>query len=174
MIEQPITREDELSREIAAQRRADWIWAAERSDTFAQAQRQIAIGWASFSLKTALAINGGAAVALLAFFGAVLDKKTGTNAVQALALAGLVFTVGVALAALAGFCAYVSDRLASDTWDTPWDHFKRLQREGEPPDRGRYSAASNVFFWAAVVLWCCSFIAFVTGSVMSYRGFLSL
>lgn len=73
---------------------------------------QAAIGSANVALRAFLLINGGAAVALLAFLGSLAGQIDGPDIVT-LATPLMDFAIGVAVAALAAGLAYLTNYSAA-------------------------------------------------------------
>lgn len=69
------------------------------------------------ALKSCILINGGAAVALLAFLGHLVEQKEPAVPVQSLAYAMAVFVGGVFAGGLASGFTYLSQWFFADDWD---------------------------------------------------------
>lgn len=69
------------------------------------------------ALKSSILINGGAAVALLAFIGRIWDEKTGQTAVDALTSALVLFSFGVLAGAIGTAATYFSQLLYASNWN---------------------------------------------------------
>ncbi len=59
------------------------------------------------ALKSAILINGGAAVALLAFIGSVWDKTTNPNVIKKLLISMVLFVLGVLAGGIASSLTYL-------------------------------------------------------------------
>lgn len=93
------------------------VFRAEHERNIAQYQAQetravelfrSVITYGSAAMKSSLLINGGAAVAILAFIGNIWTKETGLEAVKSLTTAILLFSFGVLAAALGTAGSYFS------------------------------------------------------------------
>jgi hypothetical protein len=92
--------------------RSDAIRAHENEDKFSEQTNEAAISTGNLTLRMAMLINGGAAVALLAFIGGLLSKDKGTYGhVSEIAASLMWFGWGVLLS-VAGIGAVLKTRLA--------------------------------------------------------------
>jgi len=146
--------------------------AAERAhdkiDEFHRYVNEAAIKSGELTLRMAILINGGAAVALLTFVGS-LQKE------QKLAVANTLvwFGSGVALAALGLGATYLThyfsaeaSRSLSRVWTHPYT---------EPgPATPRYTASKFIFHITALLLGVASIAAFVYGMVEVRNAFAHL
>lgn len=104
------------------------------------------------ALKTFSTINGGAALAILAFIGNLLPKELppGTpNPIPALSVAMLAFFVGVALTGFSSGLRYLTQLLGN----------------------GRSPRGANVSMYAAIIAGGGSPLAFVWGLLQAYWAF---
>lgn len=101
-----------------AQRIQDWRESAKDIEARAIEIFKTAIGWALFSLKTAILINGAAAIAVLAFLGSLISSGKETYVLH---IAPCLFSLslGVLMAAIAGGAAYLGDLLGFTTFMNP-------------------------------------------------------
>jgi hypothetical protein len=120
-------------------------------------QFESVISFASNTLKSALMINGGASVALLAFLG---TQKPTNPRIAASAL--LFFSIGVLLAALGCATSYLAQYYYAEYAYTDWG------QTGE--DRKKYECGEG---WrkASIVTIIASFLAFFAGTIASYQCF---
>jgi hypothetical protein len=113
----PMTNDNSLAAEV--QRQAER--AADKNQECFKQVNQAAIDASTFAVKTLVLINGGAAVALLAFIGALVRDDKASVSVIAATLVW--FAVGVATGAGSAMVAYcthystsVSTALIHDRW----------------------------------------------------------
>ena len=103
------------------------------------------------ALKTLTTINGGAAVALLAFIGNVLTKGLpigAPNPVPTLNQAMLVFVLGVFFAGASSATRYVTQWLGS-----------------------RSRKASTIFMYSSILLGSVSLVSFLCGGILAFLAF---
>lgn len=70
-------------------------------DAVLRQQREIVESYAQSALKSAILINGGATIALLAFVGSIWSEDSGSGSTSYLAIAIVFFAFGVFFAAIA-------------------------------------------------------------------------
>lgn len=107
------------------------------------------------ALKSAILINGGAAVALLAFLGNLLTKEAPKGIAVPIPVMGhamLIFIMGVGLAGLASGFRYLCQWLYSSDWNRTGDAFN----------------------YSAIVLGLASFAAFFWGGIEAYHAMLPI
>ena len=102
------------------------------------------------ALRSAMVINGGAAVALLTFLGNMKDA----NGMSCFIAALQYFVVGVGLAAFATGTSYLAQ----------YRYLYEVKNEGSA-SRGRYIT----YFTIAIVF--CSYLVFVLGGMSASSGF---
>ncbi len=107
------------------------------------------VTYGSAAMKSALLINGGAAVALLAFIGNIWEKETAPEAVKALTLGIAMFSTGVLAAAVANAMSYFTQYCYSDP----------------------FPRAAVVFHTLTVLFVVTSFVLFGYGAYESYSAF---
>lgn len=101
------------------------------------------------ALKSAILINGGAAVALLAFIGSVFKVSQNNEVVTTLSHAMFCFVIGVLSGAIASGVVYITQFVYAR-------------------DKLRLGHILNGFSWVLVVL---SYILFLTGVVLAFKIF---
>lgn len=112
------------------------------------------------AIRNALLINGGAAVAILAFIGNVVAKTTGSTSppgsghviVAAFAAPLLGYVLAVFSAALASGAAYAAQFCYYHSGGTP--------------------RAGHFFRWLAILLMLTSYAGFVGANLLCYQAFL--
>lgn len=102
------------------------------------------------ALKSALLINGGAAVALLAFIGNIWDSGIGKEPACLLASALKFYAIGVLVAAVGNGATYCSQ------------HFYQLKKE----------MAGLIFQYLAIFLVVAAYYFFYSGSMSSYDAII--
>lgn len=103
------------------------------------------------AIKSAVLINGGAAVALLAFIGNIWSKESGVDVLAPLAGAMRYFTYGVLMAAMGSGATYCCQHL--------------LQFRKRKP--------GFLFQLIAIALVAASYYCFYTGAEWSYAAFMN-
>ena len=114
------------------------------------------------AMKAAMLINGGAAVALLAFVGAAINKDIESCLLSSLCSSMLVYVVGTLLAAIATGTTYLAGLIDGD---------------GNNKDK-----VSKWKFWhhwrfynvASIVLVASSYLLFLVSSLSTYYSFIEL
>jgi hypothetical protein len=136
----------------------------------------MAVDLAQSAVKGATLINGGAAVALLAYLGSqAAQSHQATWAAQALGY----FAVGTAVAVLAGACAYVTQFLYLNSIGSSvhvqrdlfpdhsavpeWDRFIAKQ--------ARFQFFGRMVNMVAIAVFLCSIGLFLMGVSKAYHGF---
>jgi hypothetical protein len=124
------------------------------------------IATATLTIKSLILINGGAAVALLAFIGHLATAntaETGTPTVHAFAAPLLWFVTGVWTAALFGGFVAAAQKL-----------YTHEMYANEEKSKRAWKFWANGFVAVSVVLGVCSLSAFATGSWSSYCVFSTM
>jgi hypothetical protein len=131
---------------------------------------EAAVRDAQEAIRAALLINGGAAIAILAFMGAMASKG-GVSLIELRGIAKSLycFTGGVATAAVTAACAYFTNsayaeaRFARDrTWEHPY-----LEKTSRSE---RFFKIGRRFHYAGLALAILSLIAFVVGVILAARA----
>jgi hypothetical protein len=126
---------------------------------------------AGVAIKSLILINGGAAVALLAFIGHLATSETNQHAapVHAFAFPLLWFVIGVWTAALfAGFVA-AAQKLYSEAYD------RAVKNDAQAAQRGRrLQRCANACVVVVIVCGLCSLAAFARGSYLAYVAFATM
>jgi hypothetical protein len=110
----------------------------------------------SSALRSATLINGGAAVALLAFLGSPNAK----NQQAAFALSLAIFAFGVFAASAAEGLRYLTQKMGSDA---------RRMKVNPTEDDLR---CANRFNWASIAFAAVSILSFLVGAAFSVKGIL--
>ncbi len=138
-------------------------WAIEQNRSYAEREHdkvidytnrmnEAAINNANFALRTLVIINGGAAIAILAFLGSLVSANATEYVNKLPALVGplMWFVWGTALAAVAAALAYFtnfsmasSSALMDHIWEHPWTK--------ENKDSELWSTFSVYFHFATVI-----------------------
>lgn len=113
------------------------------------------------ALKAAMLINGGAAIALLAFVGTIWSKKSAEAAAGSLACALASFSFGVLVAAVACAFAYCAQHFYADR---TYNWLVDRERSKKAHLRGR------VFQWLCLAFVAISFLFFGNGVFVSYEA----
>jgi len=146
--------------------------AAERAhdmvDSYCRQVNEATIKSGQSSLHMAMLINGGAAVAVLAFLGS-LAAKVEMDQVSRLASTIVWFASGVAAAVIGMAASYFTNYChvgLSQSRDKIWEapYFK------DTPSTWWWNAISNVFHAAAVVAGVGSIILFIIGMLVVHDG----
>jgi hypothetical protein len=154
------------------QRFRDWMDAAKGVEARNLELFKAAIGWAAFSLKTALLVNGGGAVALLAFLNSTVSAgAAGKPYVEHISPALLWFCVGVGLATLSGGIAYLTDMMRYEAEPHPWHHFERAHDGTPVPENKALHRLADIGRWCAIIVWAGSLLVFMLGATTAYCGF---
>ena len=126
--------------------------------------------FADTALQGSAALNGGAAVATLAFIGALLTAETPRPLdYSPLATVLTIFGAGVLCSTVASGASYVAQWLYSgghEEWKLTWDH---PYIESTPKSRTLFNWGA-AFHVVAVVLVITSYVAFVCGGT-AFRDF---
>ena len=145
----------------------------DRDFTLSRQASDAAIGHANFALRTLIIINGGAAIALLAFLGSLLSAEGNYSSKLSEITAPLVsFSWGIATATVSiGFAYFTTYCIASAfsekelTWDHPWTK--------DTPKSTAWTRASNLFQVLAVVLALVSLYFFISGMLDARDAIIS-
>jgi len=126
------------------------------------------------AIKAALAINGGAAIGVLAFVGALASRKNiNSQELTSLAYSVAWFALGVFAGGLMAAAAYFTNSFYSGhhgetekLWEPPY--LRNTERSLDLWHRGR------ICNWVAVTLGFISLAAFIAGLFFSGRALLNL
>jgi len=105
------------------------------------------------ALKSSILINGGAAVAMLAFMGGAWSRLPSQSAKAAIALALSMFVYAVLVAGVSTGCAYIAQAGLGGEWG------KHSEKIGE------------IFRWITIILFFGSMALFYLGSRSAAGGF---
>jgi hypothetical protein len=134
----------------------------DRAAALAQGTGRAAIENAHLALRTAVLINGGAAVSVLAFLGGLTREKLANSNLHEISSALIWFAFGVAVAGLAMAAAYFTNYYSSGNFEAQertWQHPYLLAT----PTSRRYVRASRWCQIIAVSLGFISLVLFVIG-----------
>lgn len=155
------------------------VRAAERvhdaSTDFATKTNTAAIEGANLSLRTAMLINGGAAISVLAFIGGLASRdKVSLAAITQTAGTLVWFASGVAVATLSMGLAYFTNLcVAGSGFSQLWTFQHPFLQD---TDKSRaYRRVAEIFRWLAVAGAVASLVLFICGmlAVKSAVGFLA-
>lgn len=110
------------------------------------------------ALRAAMLINGGAAVALLAFVGGIWPKEPKAEIVNCLAWALILFSAGLLLGAAACSTAYI----------TQYNHNERIANSEKPELVRKHQSNLTCFLWITISLVFLSLAAFFAGIITSF------
>lgn len=115
--------------------------------------RHAYIGWAGFSLKSVLLLNGASALALLALIGHLTtgDINQTQPIISAIVPALQWFLMGVGFAAVAGGAAYFGDGFSFATTIGPFEMVSLLRDQEMPSLKLKRKKAGNIFLMLAVI-----------------------
>ena len=122
-------------------------------EEFRKARFAVVTSSAESALKSAFLVNGGGAVALLAFFGQAAQQAKLSPATPALAAALLVLVIGTALAGIATGLSFLAQ----------YGHFMRRKRSW-------FGKVTRNITAANIVLILSSYGCFVVAGVIAYRA----
>ncbi|MNY29926.1 MULTISPECIES: hypothetical protein [unclassified Brevundimonas] len=108
------------------------------------------------AVKAAMALNGGASVAILAFIGSLLQEKARSVNVEHITLVMMIFCVGLVAAALTQLAAYFTVYCYHQTMGS-----RRL----ELPDEDRWALIGTAIHISGIVLLVASYGCFVGGAI---------
>jgi hypothetical protein len=159
---------DEEQNRRAAERAHDEL------EDFRKQNNEAAIRSGEVALKTVLLVNGGAAVAILAFLGAIASRERITTS-QLSGVASTIgwFAAGVALGVVALAFAYLTNLYMANTAASKirtWVH----PYEQPGPMTCRYRVLNVVFHTAAILLGLASLAAFVWGVIQVQGAIVAL
>jgi hypothetical protein len=126
------------------------------------------------AMKVTLAINGGAAVAILTFTSAIVYKGgIGLGDVVLLLFSLALFGFGVVAAAMTGALAYFSNSSYSGghAWSVKTFEYPYVQDTRQSIRHFRLAKITN---WIAVIATAFAVIAFIVGLVVAGRGMIHL
>ncbi len=116
------------------------------------------------ALKSAIIINGAAAVALLAFIGGIINTAENRASISGIGEALLIFTTGVGLAGLATGLRYINQWLFHDSFD------KKITRKTVEIKECRLEKIGNYLRKLLVFIGISSFVMFFWGGWKSYTA----
>jgi hypothetical protein len=144
------TREDTLRAQDRA--REDALRVHDRAKDFEDKTNEATIAAGQVALRTSVLINGGAAVAVLAFIGGLVGhERVPLAQVGKVAGSLMWFAAGVAVAGAAlalSYCTHFCHVALSESRRRTWDH--PYLEDG--PSTSRWQLRSNVFHWAAIIV----------------------
>lgn len=128
-----------------------------------RALEEAAMAQLNNALRALFLLNGGAAVAILAFLGGLVDKnKIGQLELASVARTLIWFAIGLVIATLASLAAYTSNiSQANAAWASERHYASPYIRDTDLSNR-RYSAA-HVWQWVWWVAVWLSLAAFLVG-----------
>jgi cation transport ATPase len=136
----------------------------DKETDFASRSNQVAVENANIALRTLVLINGGAAVAVLAFLGGIVQTNTAEllDDLDDLTLPVVWFAWGVALAALGISLAYLTNYcITSSIWDRK--HIYEPPYVVETPKSQSWSRWAIFFQVLAMIVALASLGCFLTG-----------
>ena len=154
------------------------IRAAERAHDEAQAftlrMQETIVRDAQAAIRTAVLVNGGAAVALLAFVGGLVGQgKLDFAHLRGIASSLQIFAYGVAAALMCAMLSYVTNycignesALRERAWDHPWTR--------ETPVSKRWRKRAIWFHASAILAGGASLVAFLIGVFSIHEAILRL
>ncbi len=116
------------------------------------------------ALKSAIIINGGAAIALLAFIGGIINTKNNRASISGIGEALLIFTIGVGLAGIATGLRYITQWLFHDSFD------KKITKKTAEIKECRLEKIGNCLRIVLVFIGAASFVIFFLGGWKSYTA----
>jgi hypothetical protein len=127
------------------------------------------------ALKSVILINGGAAIALLAFLGNAWDKGIQANGVSALIASLSLFSKGVLAGALGMGCRYFSQAFYGYVNNKEIERLVSSFDKQDPVQRPEYKAecAGKVFQALSILSGLAAFYFFYEGTSASGSAFLS-
>lgn len=111
------------------------------------------------AMKSAILINGGAAVAMLAFIGHALSSDVCID-IKILTKSMSFFTIGVFLGAIATGTTYITNILYQFSF--------RSYREKKVETSAKYGKISKIFFILSILLVIPTYILFLKGACTVY------
>ncbi len=118
------------------------------------------------ALKSAIIINGGAAIALLAFIGGIINTKKNGASISGIGEALLIFTLGVGLAGIATGLRYITQWLYHDSFD------KKITKKTAEIKECRLEKIGNYLRNVLVFIGIASFVMFFWGGWKSYTALI--
>lgn len=114
----------------------------------------------NFALKSAILINGGASVAMLAFIGHLFSISEGIVRAEQLSSSLVVFAIGTLVAAIASGATYVGEIYRSMS-----EFNKLLKQSFEQSKRW-----ADRFAWTAIFLVVTAYVLFIGGVYCVYTA----
>jgi hypothetical protein len=146
----------------------------DRIDQFIDSVNQAAVNSGLAALRTAVIVNGGAAVVLLTFIGGLISSnKIGGDEIDRTAASMMWFALGVAAALLGlllGYAANYTSGAAARSLRRTWNH--PFQQAG--PHTMFWTVLNYATGWAALLAGVCSIGLFVGGLFAVYNSITSL
>ena len=137
--------------------------AHDAANDFAIKTNSAAIEGANLALRTAMIVNGGAAISVLAFIGALASRdKVSITAITQTASTLIWFASGVALATLSMGLAYFTNLAVAGSSFTQQKTFVQPFIQDTVKSR-RYRRWAEISRWSAVVGAVASLMLFVCG-----------
>ena len=116
------------------------------------------------ALKSAILINGGASVAILAFIGNLATSENSKALIPILSCSLAYFVFGTLVAAMASGGAYLSQAAYS----------KVNQEEETAEATERWEKRGKVFQYTTIIFVIVSYILFGLGALLTYKTFLNI
>jgi hypothetical protein len=162
-------------RDLFEFHRQDAQWVADHFLSVAQAANKTAIESATFAFRMAILINGGAAVALLAFVGGMIGqgKVAVGPQLNTLAFTLIWFASGVAIGTLAAGLDYVANLAIVKTAITKTFSPVRPFILDSPSSK-RWKRVAAAFGWTAGILGLGSIAFFAYGMIQVYFAIIKL
>jgi hypothetical protein len=153
----------------------EYYTAWEYYERHRQDLRQAFIGWAGFSLKAVLLLNGAAALAILALVGhlATGDLSQTQPIISAVTPSLQWFLLGVGCATLAGGSAYFGDAFFLETTIDSFDMISVLRDGKMPLQKPVIRRTGQTFLALTIIFWITSLSMFALGAYSGTNGILA-
>ncbi len=159
---------------VYEQNRQDAHRAHDASTEFWHRVNDAALENANLALRTAVLINGGAAIAILTFVGGMAAKdKVGVAQVTAMAGSILWFAFGVAFAALAMLFAYFTNYSVVAVENSKIKIWEHPYIQPGPRTKWLFRLSKSIHF-LAVLFGFTSLVLFVVGMFAVWNSLVSL
>ena len=150
-------------------RREDALRTHDSHEKFSTQVNDAAMQSGQFALRMAMLINGGAAISVLTFLGALAGKdKTSMAAISSVAASLVWFAAGVALSVVAmaaayftNYCTVSTARSQVLTWEHPYTQ--------DGPKTKRWRRMTLAFHVVAVIVGFASVVMFAVGMLVPIR-----